>query len=76
MTQLRYVPSDNDSFELESYLEKTVGFSFNPIALGGLLSRWQLEDIKKTVPEVYNPKTMGCDALLYAVETQLEKTNP
>ena len=76
MAKLRYVPDANEAYALEALMRQNIGFSFNAIATEGLLSRWTSEQITYALQIVFDKKTMGCDALLAAVETYLDKIHP
>jgi hypothetical protein len=76
MAKLRYVPDANEAYELEALLRQNLGFTFNPIAVEGLLSRWTKAQIVEAVQIVYVKSTMGCDALLAATEAYLDKLHP
>ena len=76
MAQLRYVPDANEANALERLLRQNVGFSFNPIVVEGLLSRWTSAQIIEAVQIVFDRKTMGCDALLTALEAYLDVKRP
>ena len=76
MTKLRYVPDANEANNLEEQLRAQIGFTFNAIAVEGLLSRWTFQQIVDAVEAVYIKATMGCDALLAAVEAYLEVKEP
>ena len=76
MAKQRYVPDANEAYALEKQLTKQIGFTFNAIAIEGLLSRWTREQVIDAVEAVYVKATMGCDALLAAVETHLDKLFP
>lgn len=76
MTQLRYTPDANEAYALENKMIKECGFTFNAIATDGLLSRWTPEQVNTAIGVVFDKKTMGCDALLAALEADLEKLYP
>ena len=76
MTQLRYTPDANEAYALENKMRKECGFTFNAITTDGLLSRWTPEQVNAAIPAVFDKKTMGCDALLAALEAALEKLSP
>lgn len=76
MTQLRYVPDANEAYSLESLLRHNLGFTFNPIAIDSLLSRWTKAQIVEAVQVVYVKATMGCDTLLAATEAYLDTKHP
>jgi hypothetical protein len=76
MAKLRYVPDANEAYALERQLTAQVGFTFNAIAIEGLLSRWTMPQIIDAVEAVYVKATMGCDTLLAATEAYLDNLHP
>jgi hypothetical protein len=76
MTKLRYVPDANEAYAFEKDMKVVTGFTFNPIAVEGLLSRWSSSQVYAALLKVFDKKTMGVDSTLAALEAYLEQVHP